>query len=71
MAEGAALEIEDVPAAGRCRACGSTGVLDAFPMQCGRCGGLDIELTAGEELLVEAVVLEDVLTTTGGKGDGD
>jgi Zn finger protein HypA/HybF involved in hydrogenase expression len=30
-----------------------------FPLQCAICGGLDVELVAGEELLVDALELED------------
>ena len=69
--EGAELAIEEVPAAGRCRACGEHSVLDGFPLQCSACGGLDLELTAGEELLVDSLELDDALTTIGRKGDGD
>jgi hydrogenase nickel incorporation protein HypA/HybF len=67
---GAELELEEVPAAGRCRACGAEGVLDGFPLQCSSCGSLDLELTGGEELLVDSLELEETLTTIGGKGDG-
>ncbi|MEA2256518.1 MAG: hydrogenase nickel incorporation protein HypA/HybF [Solirubrobacteraceae bacterium] len=70
-AEGAELAIEDVPAAGRCRACGSESVLTGFPLQCARCDGLDLELIAGEELLVDSLELvEDPLTTYGGMAHG-
>jgi hydrogenase nickel incorporation protein HypA/HybF len=68
---GAELAIEEVPAAGRCRACGSTSVFASFPLQCARCSGLDLELIAGEELLVDALELEDALTMNGGKAHGD
>jgi hydrogenase nickel incorporation protein HypA/HybF len=67
---GAELELEEVPVAGRCRACGAEGVLDAFPLQCSGCGSLDLELVSGEELLVASLELEETLTTIGGKGDG-
>ena len=65
--EGAELVIEEVPALGRCRACGAESRLEWFPLQCQTCGGLDVELVAGEELLVDALELddEDVLTTEG------
>jgi hydrogenase nickel incorporation protein HypA/HybF len=68
--EGAELRIEQVPAAGVCRACGAESVMHAFPLSCSRCGGLDLEVTAGEELLVEELELEDALTTTGGRRYG-
>jgi len=65
--DGAELVIERVPAQGRCRTCGAHTVMTSFPLQCGSCGGLDVELTAGEELLVDALEIEDdeVLTTEG------
>jgi hydrogenase nickel incorporation protein HypA/HybF len=62
-AEGAELAIEEVPAAGRCRACGAESELPGFPLRCGACGGLDLELLRGEELLVDALELaEEALT---------
>jgi hydrogenase nickel incorporation protein HypA/HybF len=60
VADGAELEIVDVPAGGRCRSCGAEGDLDAFPFACALCGATDVELTRGEELLVEAVEVEEV-----------
>ena len=72
--EGADLTIEEVPAAGVCRDCGADTVLPDFPLQCRSCGGLDVEVTAGEELLVDSLELEDelehTLTTDGGRTDG-
>ncbi len=69
--EGAELAIEDVPARGRCRACGVETTMRAFPLQCRGCGGLDLELEAGEELLVDALELDDDLEmTTGGIAHG-
>lgn len=61
--EGAELVIEDVPARGVCRACGAETTTDAFPLQCGSCGGLDLEIVAGEELHVTALELEEEITT--------
>ena len=69
--EGAELAIEEVPAAGRCRGCGAESELHAFPLRCAACGGVDLELLRGEELLVDALELEDdTLTTIGGMGRG-
>jgi hydrogenase nickel incorporation protein HypA/HybF len=59
VVEGAELEIEEVPIQVRCRACGEATRSDGFPLACGLCGGLDVEVTAGEELLVESLELED------------
>jgi hydrogenase nickel incorporation protein HypA/HybF len=72
VAEDAELLLEHVPAAGRCRACGAEGRLEAFPLTCEACGSWDLELLAGEELVVEALECEDlILTATGGTGRGD
>ena len=56
--DGAELVLEEVPAAGRCRACGAETDFAELPLACGACGGFDVELLRGEELLVDALVLE-------------
>jgi hydrogenase nickel incorporation protein HypA/HybF len=57
--EGAELVLEEVPARGRCRACGVQSRLDGFPLACRACGGHDVEVVAGEELRVESLDLEE------------
>jgi hydrogenase nickel incorporation protein HypA/HybF len=57
--EGAELVLEEVPVAGRCRRCGVESELPGFPLRCSACGGLDLELLRGEELLVDALELEE------------
>ena len=68
--QGAELAIETVPAAGRCRRCGEESELDDFPLQCGRCGGFELDVLRGEELLVDALELDDLVLTKGGTGHG-
>jgi hydrogenase nickel incorporation protein HypA/HybF len=73
-ADGADLLLEEVPAAGRCRACGATTQFDGFPLACGACGSLEVEIERGEELLVEALELEEEPARAGaiaGGRDGD
>ena len=70
VVEDAELVIDHVPAAGRCAACGAESVLDGFPLQCAACGGLQLELLRGEELLVDAIELEDLVTTDDGRTHG-
>jgi hydrogenase nickel incorporation protein HypA/HybF len=70
--ESARLRMEIVPAAGRCRECGEDGTLEEeWPLACRACGGFDVELRQGEELLVDALELEEALITNGGMGSGD
>jgi hydrogenase nickel incorporation protein HypA/HybF len=63
--EGAELMIHTVPARGTCRACGAETTMVSFPLQCSRCGGLDLERLSGEELLVDALELEEEMSTEG------
>jgi hydrogenase nickel incorporation protein HypA/HybF len=58
--EGARLELREVPAQVRCRACGADTQQAGFPLACRGCGGFDVEVIAGEELLVEELEIEDV-----------
>jgi hydrogenase nickel incorporation protein HypA/HybF len=58
-AEGAQLVMEEVPAEVRCESCGAHTVLEMFPAQCRACGSLSVAVTGGDELLVEALELEE------------
>ena len=58
---GAKLNIESVPVRVACGHCGSESEQNEFPLICESCGSLDVEVVAGEELLVESLELEDVL----------
>lgn len=57
--DGAELSLAQVPVSVRCRVCRAESVPEDFPLRCGRCGALDVELLSGEELLVDALELED------------
>jgi hydrogenase nickel incorporation protein HypA/HybF len=59
LAPGVALELTEVPAAGRCRGCEAESVLEAFPLTCAACGGVDVEVVRGEELSVEAIQVDE------------
>jgi hydrogenase nickel incorporation protein HypA/HybF len=54
--EGAKLAVQEVPARVRCKACGTETELKEFPAHCGACG---VEVTAGEELLVDSIDIEN------------
>ena len=70
--EGAELHMEEVAAAGSCRTCEMDTPLPELPLCCRHCGGFDVEVTRGEELLVECLELreeeslQDELATSGG-----
>ncbi|GAC1318674.1 MAG: hydrogenase maturation nickel metallochaperone HypA [Thermoleophilaceae bacterium] len=64
--EGAELAIEEVPATVRCGACGAEATLREFPPHCAACASFDVEVTGGEELLVDSLELEGALTRDGG-----
>lgn len=55
----AELRMEVVPATGACRTCGAQTPLPDFPLCCRTCGGFDVEVTSGEELLVDALEMQD------------
>jgi len=57
-AEAAELEIVEAPAIGRCDTCGAESRLVEFPLHCAACGGLNVSVVSGEELLVDWLDLE-------------
>jgi hydrogenase nickel incorporation protein HypA/HybF len=57
--DGAELEIEYVPAEAICDRCDAATPLVAFPARCGACGSLNVEVRGGDELLVDALELEE------------
>lgn len=59
IAEGAELEVEQVPLGGRCRACGSDVEAEEPPLVCEACGSLDVEMLRGNEMILETLELEE------------
>ncbi|MBA3430247.1 MAG: hydrogenase maturation nickel metallochaperone HypA [Actinobacteria bacterium] len=57
--EGAELELDQIPAVGKCRACGVESQLPGFPLQCRECGSFDVDIVKGEELYVESLEMEE------------
>lgn len=57
-AEGAALNIETIPAAFRCNDCGWTGRFEKRSYNCPACGSYAVKMTAGREFYVESIKVE-------------
>ncbi len=58
IAEGAALEIIDVPGEGWCGQCATTVPLDEQYAACPRCGGYQVQATGGTQMRVKELEVE-------------
>ncbi|MBV8980605.1 MAG: hydrogenase maturation nickel metallochaperone HypA [Acidimicrobiia bacterium] len=56
-AAGSRVQLVDVAVQVRCRACGQESEADEAPFDCRHCGSPDVEVIAGDELVVEEVEL--------------
>jgi hydrogenase nickel incorporation protein HypA/HybF len=55
VAEGAEAELVLVPVRCRCTSCGATIERDEMPSACPECSGVDLEITGGDELILESL----------------
>ena len=55
VAEGARLEIVEVPVTVRCNACSAETVLDDFAFICTECGSVDVTVLRGKELYLDSI----------------
>lgn len=58
IAEGASLELENLPIRVHCRQCGADSDAQANRLVCGTCGHWDTQLLSGDEMLLASVELE-------------
>lgn len=58
IADGAALEIVDVPGVGWCMSCGEPVPMDEVFGACPRCGGYPLQPTGGTEMRVREIEIE-------------
>ncbi len=58
VAEGALLNLEIVPAKGRCEGCDIEFDIDSFMFFCPQCGGVAAEIISGKELEVAEIEAE-------------
>ncbi len=56
---GAKLEILEIPGLGKCRQCGAEIPLEQSFAKC-KCGSMQIDLIAGEELKIKEIEIEEV-----------
>jgi hydrogenase nickel incorporation protein HypA/HybF len=54
IAEGARLDIDEVPAQAHCHACGTVWELPDYRFECPSCGGNDADVAKGRELYIES-----------------
>ena len=59
IAEGAVLEIEEVPLSIRCRPCQETFVVADPFLICPRCAGIEVEMISGRELEIKSMEIAD------------
>lgn len=59
IAEGASLEIEEVPFRVRCHQCGEVFLVDDPFLTCPNCEGTDVEMVTGRELEIRSIEIED------------
>ena len=57
-AEGAVLEIVEIPGRGRCRDCAGESALTALVGRCPACGSAALSVIAGEEMIIKEMELE-------------
>ena len=63
---GSRIVVESVPARIRCRSCERTADVGDLPVfACAGCGGIDVEVVAGEEFLITSLELADTGTDAG------
>jgi hydrogenase nickel incorporation protein HypA/HybF len=59
VADGAAVDLVTVPVRVRCPDCGHEGEATDALAACPACGGLDLETEGGDELILEAIHVEE------------
>jgi hydrogenase nickel incorporation protein HypA/HybF len=58
VAAGAELEIELVHAQARCRSCGAVSDIELPVLECGTCGGVDVEIVDGRDFVITSLEIE-------------
>lgn len=66
LVEGADLNVQRVPLEGRCRRCGREFIVQRFRFVCPACGGREVQVVRGEELLLESLTVSKAAEVTEG-----
>jgi hydrogenase nickel incorporation protein HypA/HybF len=59
-AEGARIVLNEVPVKVECEECRKESVIDEPPFACRECGSDKVEVTAGREMIVESIEVEEL-----------
>ncbi len=54
-ADGATLEVDNIPLTARCSYCGKTSEIEPILFQCPSCGSRSVDILTGQELTLEAI----------------
>ena len=64
-AEHASLELVLVPVSTLCKSCRAVTQSENMTAICPKCGGMDLDLTGGEELILEAIEYDAIANASG------
>jgi hydrogenase nickel incorporation protein HypA/HybF len=64
VAEGAAVDLVVIPVQATCRSCGAVQECEDVPVSCPTCGGVELELTGGDDFTLESIRLDEPAEVT-------
>jgi len=65
VAEGATVDLVVLPVRSTCRACGAAAESEDVPLACAACGGTDLHVEGGDELMLESIRVDREPATAG------
>ena len=65
VAEGAELRLVVIQVLSTCRACGMTAASDDYVVCCPACGSIDVDLSGGDDLVLESIVFDPATDSEG------
>ncbi len=58
VAEGATVELVVLPVRSTCRTCANAAEAEEVPLACSACGGTELQIDGGDELMLESIRVE-------------